>query len=122
MTLKESKYFDDLLDRNTRWHEEHKKEFLAKSSTTALRAWKKKSSLLMPGIMVLWGVLFYFFYRCKPSNTALLVLVLLVVLTIAQLMSLLELVLIAFAVLAIWFWFLLKPPNSNEPKRVSADF
>ncbi len=108
MKPKEYQYYESLIEKNNRWFEEEKKNHDKWSATSALKAWRKKSDFLAPGIMILWGLAFYFYFKQKPKKQALLVLTFPALLTVAGLMSLLESVLIAFTVLVIWFLWLIR--------------
>lgn len=102
---------EKLAEKNKAWFEEHRAAQIAesKSMSGVLRSWKRRSSFLSPVMMLLWGVLYYFFMRNKPpEKQALLVLTFPVALLFAQLMSLLQVALIASVVLAIWIWFQFK--------------
>lgn len=110
----EWKRFDELLEKNNQWFEEHHKEYLRNTATSAREAWKKKSDYVSPVIMLLWGILFYFFFRHQMESKALFVLTFPIILLITQLMSILEVVLISFAVLIVYFWFVLNKKNVEQ--------
>jgi len=108
---------EKLTEKNNEWFESRRVAQIAESKSTSgiLRSWKRRSSLLSPVVMLLWGVLFYFFMRNRPpKKQALLALTFPVVLVFAQLMSLLEVALIVLVVLAIWMWLRRNPPGPES--------
>lgn len=113
ITPSESEYLSSLIEKNNRWFEEEHKEYLKNTSTNAVGAWKTKSNIVSPAIMLLWGVIFYFCYRRKTGPYALFVLVVPLILLIAQLMSMLEVVLISFAVLIVYFWLVINKKTES---------
>lgn len=94
-----------LIKRNNEWFDKNIPETPEVTASDALDAWKEKSAYLAPLIMVVWGVGFLLFCRREVNIVSLMVLVFPVVLTIVGLMPLLEFVLVAVSVFAIWFWF-----------------
>lgn len=104
----ELKEYESLVEKNNKWFEDERRNYINNSATTPLKAWQKKSSRLAPAIMMVWALVFYFYFRRKPKNHALLVLIFPALLTIAGLMSLLEGILIFFIVSLIWFWWLIR--------------
>jgi hypothetical protein len=114
LTTAEYEALIELSAKNNLWFEERDNAKVANVSGEALNAWKARSSRIAPIIMVIWALLFYFFFVRYPGNQSWLVLVYPVLLTGLQLMSILQLLLIVFAILGIRFWFLVHPMTSSS--------
>ena len=100
--------YEALVEKNNHWFAEEKHEYLQFSANSALSAWRKKSSYIAPGIMIVWGLAFYYYFRNKQKRKAIYVLTFPTLLTLVGLMSLLEGILISSVVLLIWFGWLIK--------------
>lgn len=104
----EWKQIEELSQRNNAWFDEVQSRNLPSGSLSALAVWKMKSSKLAPGLMLFWGVCFYFFIRKKSHISTISVLVFPVMLTAFQLLSLLSLLLISLAVCGVYFYLSVK--------------
>ncbi len=114
MTSVQLDEWEAAVDKNNKWFEEYNKDPEKFTELSSSEAWKKKSGYHAPVVALMWGMLFYIFYKSAPIERSLLVLVVPVFLTVAHLMPLVESVLIALAVLLVWFWFLLESRVRSE--------
>lgn len=103
ITADELKRLDELSAKNNQWLEDHQQENINYQSE--VEDWKNRATVMAPVIMVIWGLSYFWFSRKVSNGNVLLVLVFPVVLTILQLLPVLTLSLIAFSVVAVWFWF-----------------
>ena len=94
----------DLTEKNNLYFEERRKEHLANTAYDAKDGWKKKSIKLLPIVIGIWAVLFYFFYsryRYKHFYVSLTVPALF---TFTPLTPLVGIITVVSVVMAIWFW------------------
>jgi len=104
----EWKILDDLIMKNEEWFEAEKNK-LMRSDPTIIHFeawWEKKGEYLSPVVMIVWGAAFYIFFNNKSDYKNLMVLIFPIIFAIAQLMPVLEVLLISFIILTIYFWFL----------------
>ena len=113
-TPKENDYHLNLIEKNNWWFDEQRIEYIKNTASNPTAAWKKKSNRLILLIMIMWTVLFYFFHKRKCGKYAPVVLVFPIVLSVAQLMSVLEVVAISAIVLGVWFIVWPSTTNKNQ--------
>ena len=100
----EVEHLNKLIDKNNQWHANHYTGFVNSIPNYPLNIWKKKTNYLIPLIILLWGIYFYYFYKKTKDNRTLSILVMPIVLSIFQIMTLIEVLLISLTILAIWFY------------------
>ena len=105
LTQKEYERLLDLIEANDLWYRERMEISSEELISMEREDWQRRSSLLAPAVMLIWGVLFYFFYMRWPSRYALLVLSFPILFAVAGAMTVIEVLLIAFAVLVVRFRF-----------------
>jgi len=93
----------ELVQKNNDWFDVAYSRQPVSKLLSPLAVWKLKGSKLAPGLMLLWGVCFYFLIRTRVDVNTLSVLIIPALLTVAQLLSLLSMLLISTAVCGVSF-------------------
>lgn len=94
----------DLTEKNNLYFEERRKYRLTNTAYDAKDGWEKKSIKLLPIVIGIWGILFYFFYSHYRYKHFYVSLTVPAFFTFTPLIPLVVFIAVVSVVMAIWFW------------------